>query len=200
VTSLTPYPAPKSTSISFCPGRRRYSLKLQSLNPTRPTNVPRRMGPRNNGYPTGRRLMSRQFSTTIHLRGASGTVTATLNCETVYPSPSTRTCTIDLGCERGKLRGEGPDYFEAFCSIREQLEEWGFRPLCYGASRDRFPSGMARDMGEGLKVYKMRIGAQASDLAPIFDEGKDIEPATIAEQRAFFESCIGALRGHPPVG
>jgi hypothetical protein len=144
--------------------------------------------------------MSRRFSTTIRLKGAGGIVTAALNCETVYPSPSERTCAIDLTCERGELRGEGPDYFEAFCRIREQLEQWGLRPLCYGASRNRFPSGMARDMGEGLKAYKMQIGAQASDLAPIFDEGKDIEPVTVAEQRAFFESCIGALRGHRPVG
>jgi len=144
--------------------------------------------------------MSRRFSTTIRIKGAAGIVTAALECETVWPSPRARTCTIDLTCERGEFRGEGPDYFEAFCRIREQLEQWGFRPLCYGASRDRFPSGMARDMGEGLKVYKMRIGEQATDLASIFEEGKDIEPVTVAEQRAFFESCIDALRGRRPVG
>jgi hypothetical protein len=143
--------------------------------------------------------MSRRFSTTIRLKGASGIVTATLNCETIHPSPSTRTCTIELTCERGESRGQGRDYFDAFCRIREQLEEWGFRPLCYGAARDRFPSGMARDMGEGLKVDKMRIGAQASDLAPIFDEGKGIEPVTVAEQRAFYDSCMRAWPGDQPV-
>jgi hypothetical protein len=58
---------------------------------------------------------------------------------------------------------------------------------------------MARDMGEGLKVYKMRIGAPASDLVPIFEEGNDIDPVTVAEQRAFFELCIGASRCDRPL-
>jgi hypothetical protein len=150
------------------------------------------------GYPTGRHSMSRQFSTVIRLKGAAEVVTAALNCETVYPSPSARTCTIDLSCERGKLRGEASDYFGAFCRIREQLEQWGMLPPCYGASRDRYPSGMARDMGEDLKVYKMRLDAQSSDLAPIFDEGDDIEPVTVAEQLAFFESWIRELPSHLP--
>lgn len=99
---------------------------------------------------------------------------------------------ISLTCERGALFGQGTDYFEAFCRIREQLEEWQVRPLCYGASRDRFPSGMACDMGEGLKAYKIQVGAHASDLAPIFDEGTDVEPVTVTEQREFYDSCIRA--------
>jgi hypothetical protein len=46
---------------------------------------------------------------------------------------------------------------------------------------------MARDMGSGLRAYKMTLGQPASrqDLVDIFATGPDVVPATIVEQEAF---------------
>lgn len=81
------------------------------------------------------------------------------------------------------------DVFEALCHIRKQLEPMGLRPHCYGASRNEYPSGMARDMGPALKAFKLTTGLPASygDLVDIFGTGPDVEPVSVEEQEAFFE-------------
>ena len=81
---------------------------------------------------------------------------------------------------------------EALARVRLQLEPQGLIPVCYGASRRVFPSGMARDMGRGLKAYKLALGETAStdDLVEIFATGPDVQPTTVAEQRAFFEAWL----------
>jgi hypothetical protein len=88
------------------------------------------------------------------------------------------------------------DYFEALSRIRTELERHGHVVNCYGASRTVFPSGMARDMGAGLKAYKLRIGEPAlvSDLVSIFACGPDLEVTTVAEQRAFYQQWLASLR------
>ena len=44
----------------------------------------------------------------------------------------------------------GPDYFASFAEIRRKLAQRNLFPACYGSSRNVWPSGMARDMGQGL--------------------------------------------------
>jgi hypothetical protein len=98
--------------------------------------------------------------------------------------------TCRLICEyRGKaLTAESSDFFEALCEIRNELEKERLIPFCYGASLNVFPSGMARDMGAGLKAYKMEIGtpARSAELVEIFNEGADVIPCFVAVQREFF--------------
>ena len=55
---------------------------------------------------------------------------------------------------------------------------------------------MARDMGRGLKAYRNQLNQRASrtDLVGIFETGADVEPGTVAEQRAFHEEWIRSLR------
>lgn len=81
------------------------------------------------------------------------------------------------------------DYFEAMCEIRRELEKNNLKLNCYGASKNVYPSGMCRDMGMGLKAYKMRLGihVRMSDLVIIFETGPDVEPATVEEQHNFFQ-------------
>ncbi len=87
------------------------------------------------------------------------------------------------------------DYFEALCTIRKSLERSGIETLCYGASKTVFPSAMARDMGSGLVAYEIRIGraAQKEDVVHIFDSGDDFQPATVEEQKAFFNAWLKSL-------
>ena len=87
---------------------------------------------------------------------------------------------------------EASDYFEALCQIRLQLEAQQIQLLCYGASKNVYPSGMARDMGQGLRAYKLIMGKHATmaDLVDIFATGTDIQPVTVEEQRRFYETWL----------
>jgi hypothetical protein len=91
--------------------------------------------------------------------------------------------------------GRAGDGFEAFCRVREQLEEQGLRPLCYGASRQVFPSGMDRDMCVGLVACKHVPGDRMTPMesVAIFDTGPDVYPVTVAEQQTHVEQ-IDRLR------
>jgi len=75
-------------------------------------------------------------------------------------------------------------------------------PFCYGASLHVYPSGMARDMGGGLKAYKLVVGrhAKIDDLVEIFAKGLDVIPASVAAQEQFFPrvACVASLVGAIP--
>ncbi len=105
-------------------------------------------------------------------------------------------CDLTLRYSGQEITATEDDYFEAMCTIRKSLESKRLIPHCYGASRSAFASGMSRDMGSGLQVYKLKSGepARTVDLVSIFATGPDVEPSTVSEQRAFFEDWIASLR------
>jgi hypothetical protein len=94
------------------------------------------------------------------------------------------------------ISSDSTDFFEALVSIRRQLQADGLAPYCYGASLNVFPSGMARDMGQGLKAYKLTLGkhAKSADLVDIFDEGTDVAPADVDAQEQFYRDWLGSPR------
>jgi hypothetical protein len=98
------------------------------------------------------------------------------------------------------VRGEthfadAPDFFMALQIIRRRaLEPMGLIPFCYGASLKVWPSGMSRDMGRGLKAYKMELGASATELVGIFDAGPDIVPSKVQLQEEFWREWKDSLR------
>jgi hypothetical protein len=100
-------------------------------------------------------------------------------------------CTV-----RGKTHyAEESDFFEALRTIRRRaLEPLSLIPFCYGASLKVWPSGMARDMGRGLKAYKIESGVQASELVGIFESGADIIPAKVEMQEQYARDWIASLR------
>lgn len=106
--------------------------------------------------------------------------------------------TCKLTCAyRGKtIEAEATDFFEALCLIRQQLDPEGLTPFCYGASLNVYPSGMARDMGLGLKAYRLTKGepARRADLVEIFDAGPDVTPASVQAQETFWREWLAALR------
>jgi hypothetical protein len=80
--------------------------------------------------------------------------TAGPTVEGVFPiDRSSQTCRLTLQWGIKAISIEAPDFFEVLCLIRVQLEPRGLRTVCYRASRNVWPSGMARDMGRGLKAY-----------------------------------------------
>lgn len=101
------------------------------------------------------------------------------------------TCTV-----RGETHyADASDFFSALQRIRKRtLEPKGLIPLCYGASLKVWPSAMSRDMGGGLKAYKIETGLPATELVGIFEVGPDIIPASVEMQDEFSRDWIESLR------
>ena len=104
-------------------------------------------------------------------------------------------CCLSLQYSGKKIVITEIDYFEAMCRIREELEKENLRPLSYGASRNVFPSGMSRDMGDATLAYRTTLGLQGkmSDLVFIFATGGDVEPVTVSEQKQFHDEWFKSL-------
>lgn len=105
-------------------------------------------------------------------------------------------CYIEFVYRDRSLEACAADYFEAFCAIRLELEKERLIPFCYGASLNVYPSGMSRNMGDGVKAYKLSTGQQAKmkDLVHIFSEGPDVIPSYVSRQREFFDEWLNPLR------
>ena len=124
----------------------------------------------------------------IHLIGGKDDESATI----VTSYVNNNFCHIQFEYQGQTIQETALDYFECLCKIRLRLESEKLIPFCYGASLTVYPSGMGRDMGRGLKAYKHTIGKQAklTDLVFIFDEGLDVIPSTVANQKAYYEEWI----------
>ena len=97
---------------------------------------------------------------------------------------------------RGKiLQAEATDYFKALQEVRRLMEADGLIPFCYGASLNVYPSGMSRDMAQGMVAYRTKLGRHAiqEDLVRIFDEGADVIPSFVAQQREFHEEWVQSI-------
>lgn len=94
-----------------------------------------------------------------------------------------------------EFAGTSTDYFDAFCLARIELWRLQMIPYCYGASLQVYPSGMCRDMGSGLKAYKLTMGRkpERADLVDIFGFGHDIIPASVERQREFYADWVKSL-------
>ena len=112
--------------------------------------------------------------------------------------PDSERCHMVFTYRTRRIEAEATDYFEAFCKARLQLEGEGLIPHCYGASLNVYPSGMGRDMGAGLKAYKMTVGyhVRRQDLVDIFASGPDVIPASVLRQREFFEEWLKTPKSH----
>ena len=89
--------------------------------------------------------------------------------------------------------GPGDDAFEALERAREQVQSDGWRVGLTGCRLDARPSGMARDMGSGLRVYIFSAGSRptAGDLADTFAPA-DLElVGDVTEQRARIQALTG---------
>ncbi len=129
--------------------------------------------------------------------------------------------TVDLGCrdwnEDGRRRTECRitlrwaedevecvdwNFFESLKRVREQLAVLGLYPVCYGASRNIVITGMAIDMGLGMRIYKgakLNTFPTRNQLVHLFESGEDVEPVSVEEQEEFRREWVESLRlGIPP--
>ena len=91
--------------------------------------------------------------------------------------------------------GVADDFFDALLSVRAELEAKGLLIAVLGASREVWPSAMSRQMGGGLRAYRMVMGKQAltRDLVDIFEASSDVVPVTIRDQMAFRDAWFDSL-------
>lgn len=107
------------------------------------------------------------------------------------------TCRIELvtrvGNHTSPYTATAPDMFETLVRLRRQLEPDGLTVAVQGARRDTYPSGMARDMGAGMKIYVLHPGLRArrEDLVETLDDAPPEHLGTVEEQRAFAEAWLG---------
>ncbi len=101
-----------------------------------------------------------------------------------------RVCHLVLSVGGQELDAEALDFWSAFIELREELAGLGLAPVCYGASRHVYPSGLCLETGSGVSAYKLRMGELSGpdDLVNIFDTGPDVEVASTKEQQEFFEA------------
>lgn len=105
-------------------------------------------------------------------------------------------CRLVLTYQAGELLASSTDFFAALDEIRMQLEPRHIFPLVNGVGLGRYPSGMARDMGSGLSVYRFRLGERTTtnDLVRTFEDNDLVEPATVKDQRAFFDRWLDSFK------
>lgn len=96
-------------------------------------------------------------------------------------------CQITLTTQDYELKALGPDFFEAFCGIRDQLAQLHLVPFCYGASLRTLSTGMCRDMALGLKIWRVLPpnSPEPMELVDLFDYGDDVEPTSLEAQLEF---------------
>ena len=89
----------------------------------------------------------------------------------------------------------GIDLFATMTDARRQLESAGYLPLIAGARRDCYPSGMARNMGEGDMAYRLTEGQfpTLDDLVWAFDPADPAQVTTVAAQEAAFSHWAASL-------
>jgi hypothetical protein len=140
-----------------------------------------------------------QYHFEVELADQAGArIPATLDCETKFWTEgqfTRRVCSISLKFRDSQLIASDRDYFEALCRLREQLAGLDLSPLCYGACRNVFPSGMLRDMGDGLRAYRLQLGRRAKpDVVEIFASGDDLDIVSVETQRQFYDAWLQSRR------
>ena len=103
---------------------------------------------------------------------------------------------VTLRFEDQKIQETAENVFTAFTGIRRILERLELRPVCFGASRNVYPSAMALSMGAGVKAYRLTMGTPAmrSDLVHIFKNDPSVNPVYPPEQAEFYSKWINSLQ------
>jgi hypothetical protein len=95
---------------------------------------------------------------------------------------------------------KGTDIFQCLISLRRELAEHNYFPLCNGARIDTYPSGMCGSMGNGFVVLQHRLGKQTSinDILHTFDYAEPDLIGSVEEQLEFLQQCLNS-DGEPEV-
>ncbi|CAM3289220.1 hypothetical protein [Stackebrandtia soli] len=102
---------------------------------------------------------------------------------------------VELDDGTGRCVGTGPDLFAALVELRRCLDADGWLPAVRGGRLDAYPSGMAREMGGGERVYINRMGraAETADLVDTLEPEPDASTlASVADQLRYHEDWLAS--------
>ncbi len=144
-----------------------------------------------------RELGSRQIQLK-HIDGQLLEATVALGCRDWTENQKRNTeCRITLKWVDGEIQCVAFNFFESFKLVRKRLALEALYPMCYGSNRNIVVTGMAIDMGLGLKIYKgVKLGSfpTRKQLVSLFASGEDIEPVSVEEQEEFQRQWAESLR------
>lgn len=106
-------------------------------------------------------------------------------------------CRINLKWDDQEIECTTGDFFSCLKQVRKQLAVLGIYPVCYGASRQTIVTGMAVDMGLGMRAYKnTELGCWPNrfQVVNIFSTGDDVEPVSVDEQEKYKLEWIQSMR------
>jgi hypothetical protein len=93
-------------------------------------------------------------------------------------------CKLTLRTGDTEFSATSSDFFDALVQLRRRLEKHQIFPVCYGASRNVYPTDLSRAAAQGLMAVRWGAGKRVpGNLVFIFHSGPDVEPVTVAEQR-----------------
>ena len=113
-----------------------------------------------------------------------------------YFSPSWPNWTLEFTSPiTEKLSFTEGDVFECLTQLRLELAKYDCKPLCAGARLNVYPSGMCRDMGNGLCAYLFIPDKQvdSEDLVGIFDYAEPDSIASVEEQFNYYGSQFSRI-------
>ena len=89
---------------------------------------------------------------------------------------------------------EETDLFASLQTLRLKLEAIGILLCCHGALANVFPSGMARQMAEGRRAYRITRGQRPTrdDLMDIFAPADCSAVVTVQQQMDWIERCMAS--------
>ena len=134
--------------------------------------------------------MENKVSHLLKIQDEQGSI---FDAQVEYFSPSWYEWTLEFTWTiTEKLSFTEGDVFECLTKLRLELAKYGYRPLCAGARLNVYPSGMARDMGNGLSAQVMStepaLDWQDVIHVSIFDYAEPELIASVEEQFNFFGS------------
>jgi hypothetical protein len=132
---------------------------------------------------------------TLHLLKIQDEQGFFIDAQVEYFSLSFRNWTLEFTSPiTEKLSFTEGDVFECLTQLRLELAKYGYKPLCAGARLDVYPSGMARDMGNGLSAQVMSSDptTEWEDVQHIyiFDYAEPNLIASVEEQFNYFGTWL----------
>lgn len=88
------------------------------------------------------------------------------------------------------------DFFEALCQVRDIMALSGLGPLCYGASLDVYYVDGGEQLGKGMFAHRLVMGQEPeeADMVETFATGADVCPATVVDQKKYYQQWRLSLR------
>ncbi|QDU63729.1 hypothetical protein Pan216_46100 [Planctomycetes bacterium Pan216] len=103
---------------------------------------------------------------------------------------------LDLVFGQRQIRSIGRTFYGAMVAIRQELERDGLRLNCFGASKTVYPVGESLKRNYGRTAYKLsfRQPPRVANRVSIFETDRTVQPASVEEQKAFYEEWEKSLR------